>query len=78
MVSESINKIRNLPIKLQRTTTQKLWMVYYQLFQLQNFAENVNSLRELKQGGVKPRMDEFDPNISIGKIAQIFKTQASM
>ena len=53
-------------------------MVYYQIYLLQNFTDNINLLRELQQKIFKPKDVEFDPSIVIGHTVQIFQTQSRM
>ena len=53
-------------------------MVYYQLYQLQNYSENVNLLREVVLNEPIKKKKEFDPNNIIGHTCQIFKTQAEI
>ena len=40
----------------------KLTMVYYQLYQLQNYSENVNTLKEMTNSESLEKMIDFDPN----------------
>ena len=76
MISASIQKISSWKSKQQRLVNSKLTMSYYQLYQLQNYSENVNTLREIADGNSIEKVIDFDPNSIIGHAGQIFKTQA--
>lgn len=77
MISAAVGKIQEWPSKQQRLVTSKLTMVYYQLYQLQNYSENVNLLSEVVLN-MPAKQNEFDPSNMLAHTGQIFKTQAEI